>query len=42
MRSVHVDWSDIDTRKQHLLILTSIATQVRSLTLYEEIHSLSL
>jgi hypothetical protein len=39
---IHVDWSDMDTRKQHFLIRASIATQGRSLTLYEEIHPLSL
>ncbi|MFT6779819.1 MAG: hypothetical protein ACJAV1_003763 [Paraglaciecola sp.] len=32
----------MDTRKQHFLIRASIATQRRSLTLYEEIHPLSL
>jgi hypothetical protein len=40
--TIHVDWSDMDTRKQHFLIRASIATQGRSLTLYEEIHPLSL
>ena len=39
---IHVDWSDMDTRKQHFLIRASIATQGRLLTLYEEIHPLSL
>jgi hypothetical protein len=39
---IHVDWSNMDTRKQHFLIRVSIATQVRSLTLYEEIHPLNL
>lgn len=39
---IHVDWSDMDTRKQHFLIRASIAAQGRSLTLYEEIHLLSL
>jgi hypothetical protein len=32
----------MDTRKQHFLIRASIATKWRSLTLYEEIHPLSL
>jgi hypothetical protein len=39
---IHVDWSDMDARKQHFLIRASIAAQGRSLTLYEEIHPLSL
>jgi hypothetical protein len=39
---MYVDWSDMDTRKQHFLIRASIATQGRSLTLYEEIHTLNL
>jgi hypothetical protein len=39
---IHVDWSDMDTRKQHFLIRASIATQGRSLTLYEESHPLNL
>jgi hemolysin-activating ACP:hemolysin acyltransferase len=33
---VHVDWSDMDNRKQHFLIRASVAAQGRSLTLYEE------
>jgi len=36
-----VDWSDIDERKQHFLLRASLATQGRSLTLYEEVHPLS-
>jgi hypothetical protein len=39
---IHVDWSNMDTRKQHILIRASIATQGGSLTLYEEIHPLNL
>jgi hypothetical protein len=39
---IHVDWSDMDTRKEYFLIRASIATQGRSLTLYEEIHPWSL
>lgn len=39
---IHVDWSNMDDRKQHFLIRASIATQGRSLTLYEEIYPLSL
>ena len=37
---IHVDWSDMDERKQHFLLRASLATQGRSLTLYEEIHPL--
>ena len=37
---IHVDWSDMDERKQHFLIRASLAAQGRSLTLYEEIHPL--
>jgi len=36
-----VDWSDLDDRKQHFLLRASLATQGRSLTLYEEVHPLS-
>ena len=36
-----VDWSDLDVRKQHFLLRASLATQGRSLTLYEEVHPLS-
>lgn len=36
-----VDWSDTDERKQHFLLRASLATQGRSLTLYEEVHPLS-
>ena len=39
---IHVDWSDMDNRKQHFLIRASLATQGRSLTLYEEIHTIAL
>jgi hypothetical protein len=39
---IHVDWSDMDTSKQHFLNRASIATQGRSLTPYEKIHPLSL
>jgi hypothetical protein len=39
---IHVDWSDMDDRKQHFIIRASLATQGRSLTLYEEIHSLDM
>ena len=34
---IHIDWSDLDDRKQHFLIRASLAAQGRSLTLYEEI-----
>jgi hypothetical protein len=37
-----VDWSDMDNRKEHFLLRASLATQGRSLTLYEEIHPLSM
>ena len=37
---IHVDWSDMDERKQHFLIRASLAAQRRSLTLYEEVHLL--
>lgn len=38
---IHVDWSDMDDRKQHFLIRASLAAQGRSLTLFEEIHPLN-
>ena len=38
---IHIDWSDLDERKQHFLIRASLAAQGRSLTLYEEIHPLN-
>jgi len=37
---IHIDWSDMDDRKGHFLIRASLGAQGRSLTLYEEIHSL--
>ncbi len=37
---IHIDWSDLDERKQSFLIRASLAAQGRSLTLYEEIHPL--
>lgn len=37
---IHIDWSDMDERKQHFLIRASLAVQGRSLTLYEEVHPL--
>ncbi len=39
--NILVDWSDIDERKEHFLLRASLATQGRSLTLYEEVHPLS-
>ena len=36
-----VDWSDLDERTQHFLLRASLATQERSLTLYEEVPPLS-
>ena len=38
---ISVDWSDNDERKQHFILRASLATQGRSLTLYEEVHPLS-
>jgi hypothetical protein len=38
---IHIDWSDLDDRKQYFLIRASLAAQGRSLTLYEEIHPLN-
>ena len=38
---IHIDWSDLDERKQSFLIRASLAAQGRSLTLYEEIHPLN-
>jgi IS4 transposase len=35
---IHIDWSDMDGRKDHFLIRASLAAKGRSLTLYEEIH----
>ncbi|KZN49916.1 IS4 family transposase, partial [Pseudoalteromonas luteoviolacea] len=37
---LHVDWSDLDTFKGLFLIRASLATQGRSLTLYEQVHCL--
>ncbi|SQH75360.1 transposase [Shewanella benthica] len=39
---IHIDWSDLDERKQNFLIRASLAAQGRSLTLYEEIFPLNL
>lgn len=36
-----VDWSDLDPRKQNFLIRASLATQGRSLTLFEEVYPLN-
>ncbi len=38
---IHIDWSDLDDRKQNFLIRASLAAQGRSLTLYEEIHPIN-
>jgi len=35
-----VDWSDLDERKRHFLLRASLPVQGRSLTLYEEVHTL--
>ena len=32
---IHIDWSDLDDRKESFLIRASLAAQGRSLTLYE-------
>lgn len=37
---IHVDWSDLDARQEHFLIRASLSAKGRSLTLYEEVHSL--
>lgn len=36
-----VDWSDLDGHKQHYLLRAAIALEGRSLTLYEEAHTLT-
>ncbi|EDQ00808.1 IS10R, transposase [Shewanella benthica KT99] len=38
---IHIDWSDLDERKQNFLIRATLAAQGRSLMLYEEIHPLN-
>jgi hypothetical protein len=35
-----IDWSDMDEYKQHFLLRASLATAGRSITLYEEVHTL--
>lgn len=35
-----IDWSDMDKSKRHFLLRASIALEGRSLTLYEEVHTL--
>ena len=35
-----IDWSDMDTYKQHFVLRASLALQGRSVTLYEEVHSI--
>ncbi|WP_084660005.1 hypothetical protein [Vibrio sonorensis] len=37
---IHVDWSDLDHRGEHFLIRASLAIKGRSLTLYEEVHTI--
>lgn len=37
---IHVDWSDLDVSKRNFLIRASIALDGRSITLYQEVHSL--
>ena len=34
-----VDWSDMDDHKQHFLLRASLALEGRSLTIYEEVHT---
>ena len=36
-----VDWSDLDPYKRHFLLRASLAVNGRSLTLYEEVHSIA-
>jgi Transposase DDE domain len=36
-----IDWSDLDTEKQHFVLRAAVAAQGRTLTLYEEVHTLS-
>ena len=35
-----VDWSDLDACKRHFLLRASLAVEGRSVTLYEEVHTL--
>lgn len=35
-----VDWSDLDDRKQHFLLRAAVALEGRSLTIYEEVHTI--
>lgn len=37
---IHVDWSDLDEYKRHFLLRASLAFEGRSITLYEEVHSI--
>lgn len=36
---IHVDWSDMDDRQEHFLLRASLAAEGRSLTLYEQLHT---
>ncbi len=38
---IAVDWSDLDGSKRHYLLRASLVIEGRSLTLYEEVHTLS-
>lgn len=38
---VLIDWSDMDEYKQHFLLRAAIAFEGRSITLYEEIHTIN-
>lgn len=38
--TILIDWSDMDDHKQHFLLRASIALEGRSLTLYEEVHTI--
>jgi hypothetical protein len=37
--AIIVDWSDLDDCKRHFLLRASVAVEGRSLTLYEEVHT---
>jgi len=37
---IHVDWSDLDVSKRNFLIRASVALDGRSITIYQEVHSI--
>lgn len=39
---IHVDWSDLDTSKRNFLIRAAVALDGRSVTIYQEVHPLSI